>query len=493
MTQPGSLSALVSGLLDRGYEQATAATLHAVASSVQSGRIAQRLAELDAESTRLAAVGQRLQPDNPVLRALTADLDTALRQAGRGVDAGAAAAQSAGVQAAGQVVRALALPGVSDEALRTVGVGWNVPDPEAVNALIGYVNSDGWAEAIARYPDLVLETVQHQALLGMIEGWGAERTAREIRRMAQGVPLAQANNLLRTVQLQSFRDASALHQLANADILTEQIRIAALDDRCCLACIALHGTRLPLGERIVDHHQGRCLVPGQKVTTARGDVPVEQVRVGDWVLTHRGRYRRVVNTFSRWYAGEVIEVGHRVTVTPEHPILTPSGWVEARRLSASDTFFTLDESRRRVSSRRISHPIGASRASRRAARSLRDFTFSSAALPHTDDTMIHRPGYTGYVFDLEVEEDHSFFAEGVAVHNCMAIPVVRGRPRSVTTGADWFAGLDEERRRSIAGDAAFEALASGRADLRDFVQPYQDRVFGEMVREASVKGVLGSS
>jgi len=68
---------------------------------------------------------------------------------------------------------------------------------------------------------------------------------------------------------------------------------------------------------------------------------------------------------------------------------------------------------------------------------------------------------------------------------------VRGRPREVQTGEDWFAGLGEERQRAQMGDSAYELWRGGRLELRDFVQPYTDPVFGEMVREASVKGMLG--
>ena len=330
MTQSGArISTLVGGLLDAGYDRAAGATLRAVASSLDSGIVAQRLAELDAESARLAHAGQRLQPDNPVLRALLADLEPVLRQNAGRITQGASAAQASGVSAAAQLVPQLALDGVPVP----IRAAWNVPDPDAVNALVGYVNAAGWAQDVGRYPVDVLRAVQHQAILGMVEGWGAARTAREIRRIAQGLPVAQANTLMRTTQLQSFRDASAIHQQANADLLTGQIRIAALDDRTCLACIALHGEKLPVGVRVEDHHNGRCT----------------------------------------------------------------------------------------------------------------------------------------------------------------SIAVVRGRARQIPTGEQWFNSLDEARQRRIAGAGAFEALKSGKAALRDFVQPYQDRTFGQMIRQGSLKDVLGDA
>jgi len=334
MTQPtgtNRIGELTRALLDRGYEQATRQTLNAIAGSVGGGLIQQRLAELEAEAARLEAAGQPLRPDNPVLRALVADLDTELGRIAQRVDAAAADVQRRGIDAAARLTRELAIPGVTDEQLRLIGVQWNVPDPEAVNRLVGYVNSSAWQAEMARYPQQVLDTVRNQAIRGIAEGWNPLATARLIRQMAEGVPARQANTLMRTVQLQAYRDAAVIQRVANQDILTEQIRIAALDARTCMACVALHGTRLAIDERINDHHNGRCT----------------------------------------------------------------------------------------------------------------------------------------------------------------SISVVRGRPRDVQTGEEWFSQLPEERQRAQMGDSAFELWKGGRIELRDFVQPYTDPVFGEMVREASLKGILG--
>jgi len=75
-----------------------------------------------------------------------------------------------------------------------------------------------------------------------------------------------------------------------------------------------------------------CLPPGQRVATRRGLVPIQEVRVGDQVLTHRGRYRPVTGVFSRDYEGPVVTLvagGSPVSATPEHPFLCPWGWVAA--------------------------------------------------------------------------------------------------------------------------------------------------------------------
>lgn len=321
---------LVRDLLDRGFDRAAGPVLRAIATSMTSGIIAQRLRELEAEAARLAEEGERLQPDNAVVTALLSDMEPELRRARARVDEGGRAAQIAGIVAAGVLARQLALQGVSDQQLASIGVRWNSPDPEAVAALVNYVSSAAWEAEIRRYPTLILETVRNQTIRGITEGWNPRRTAREIRRVSEGLSVAQAENLTRTAQLVSYRDATAIHQAANAELLQGQIRIATLDDRTCLACIALHGTPMAIGERVDDHHRGRCT----------------------------------------------------------------------------------------------------------------------------------------------------------------SITEVRGRPRSITSGEAWFRSLPQERQRSIAGDGAYELLNSGRAQLRDFVHTYQDPVFGSMIREASLSGVL---
>jgi DNA polymerase-3 subunit alpha len=70
-----------------------------------------------------------------------------------------------------------------------------------------------------------------------------------------------------------------------------------------------------------------CLLAGQEIITADGVKNVEDVRVGDMVLTHNGRFRRVLRTMRRPYEGQAYTVslggryGRTLTLTEEHPIL----------------------------------------------------------------------------------------------------------------------------------------------------------------------------
>ena len=78
--------------------------------------------------------------------------------------------------------------------------------------------------------------------------------------------------------------------------------------------------KIPSGER----HE-LCLPAGEEVFTDKGYVPIEHVRVGKRVLTHRGLYRRVTKVFRRPYDEMLCYIEPwnllPVALTPEHPVL----------------------------------------------------------------------------------------------------------------------------------------------------------------------------
>ncbi len=95
-----------------------------------------------------------------------------------------------------------------------------------------------------------------------------------------------------------------------------------------------------------------CFVAGTLVHTKDGLKPIEQIQVGDWVLSHpenpddgtETAYKRVSKTFRFedkevvrfWWAphsSSSFEETESVYVTPNHPVwLNPNGWVAMGRL-----------------------------------------------------------------------------------------------------------------------------------------------------------------
>lgn len=335
----GSLDELLTQLLDRGYERTAGAVVRSIANATSTGLLDQRMNELLEEAQRLAANNQRMTQDNAYLRALLADLETVMQRNAARIDGIAGDIQAQGIDAARIATRQLALPGVTDAQLRALGIQWQTPDPEAINNLVGLVESSAFDQALADYQADVIDTVRRIAVRGIVNNFNPLRIARELRQTLEGFPASRANTLARTLQLSSYRSAAAIYQNANVDIIEEVVRIAALDDRTCLACIAQSGQVVWSGERnagdpipkIVDHHNGRC-------------------------------------------------------------------------------------------------------------------------------TTIVR---------------------------------VTGRRFAVTNGQEWFNGLPRDRQLQIAGAANLAALEDGAVSLNDFVERYDDPLFGEMIREASLVGILG--
>jgi len=75
------------------------------------------------------------------------------------------------------------------------------------------------------------------------------------------------------------------------------------------------------------HYVEGCFLAGARVRTRHGEKPIEQIQVGDEVLTHKGRYRRVYHTMKRPYRGTIYNIRYfgdsrqTLRVTEEHPLL----------------------------------------------------------------------------------------------------------------------------------------------------------------------------
>jgi formate hydrogenlyase subunit 6/NADH:ubiquinone oxidoreductase subunit I len=72
---------------------------------------------------------------------------------------------------------------------------------------------------------------------------------------------------------------------------------------------------------------GRCVPPSTPIITLGGIKPMSEIRVGDEVLTHTGKFRKVTRLFGRTYAGKLYTfrtLGNfePLTTTEDHPILT---------------------------------------------------------------------------------------------------------------------------------------------------------------------------
>jgi len=99
-------------------------------------------------------------------------------------------------------------------------------------------------------------------------------------------------------------------------------------------------------------HPNCFTFPGMPIYTDSGWRPISTIRVGDSVLTHKGRFRTVnwVLDEPANYVGKVVRFGlsfdgrnHTSSgdMTPEHPVLTTNGWVAAKDINAGDGIIAL--------------------------------------------------------------------------------------------------------------------------------------------------------
>jgi len=84
-----------------------------------------------------------------------------------------------------------------------------------------------------------------------------------------------------------------------------------------------------------------CCLPGTTITTKDGFLPIEDVEVGDEVLTHTGKFRRVLSLSSREIDEEVYTIqnncGENLCVTGDHPIFTKKYSVQTKLVQTKRT------------------------------------------------------------------------------------------------------------------------------------------------------------
>jgi pyruvate formate lyase activating enzyme len=175
-------------------------------------------------------------------------------------------------------------------------------------------------------------------------------------------------------------------------------------------------TALSFGMLGCDYHCGYCFVPGTAIETVAGARAIETlfargesvfetdsdavaVRPGVDVLTHRGRARGVRGVFRHRYKGPLMEIalgsGAQIRTTPDHEFLVTA---RAARGIRAPSFFM---------------PASALTPEFDLLQPSADGGFRRRAIAETRVLE-----YDGPVFNLEVEEDHTYLVDGLAVHNC---------------------------------------------------------------------------
>ena len=288
-----TLREYINATLDKAYNSAARPMLEQIArlAKGQGSAVQAALSELEAEADRLQEASEPMRADNPVLLKVLSVIEAEMVATQSLVSANSPDIEASGQKIApvsvaaklfGAVTLALIAAGINpmtsqkryEDAITSTGMGFVWPD--TLDFATDYTQSPAWITRMegwgTGYADIIGKTIRQ----GLSQGWSPIRTAREARKFAENLPVSAAENITRTLQLTSYREASLRMEVLNGQYIEKKIRVAKLDNRTCLSCIELHGTELAVGERVDDHYRGRCdsiLIPvgGSMPTTMQAD------------------------------------------------------------------------------------------------------------------------------------------------------------------------------------------------------------------------------
>ncbi len=136
-----------------------------------------------------------------------------------------------------------------------------------------------------------------------------------------------------------------------------------------------------------------CLLPETKVLTATGYKEIALIKKEDLVLTHKNNYKKVLNKWKSKRSNYLrIELSNKkiLNITPDHEVKIKD-WIEIGKLKIGNKLDTLYSG----------------------------IKFEILAIEEINEEVD--------VYDIEVEDDHSFIAEGVTVHNCVQCMSLDGK------------------------------------------------------------------
>ena len=174
-----------------------------------------------------------------------------------------------------------------------------------------------------------------------------------------------------------------------------------------------------------------CFIAGTGVVTDNGVKAIEEIKVGDRTLTHNGVYRRVYSAQVRQYAGKLYQVSYvnckqDLNVTEEHPLLVvrrevekpnnknlTATWVKVSNVHIGDYLVMPISSV-------INHKLDIlTEILSGNVKLLRSETLEDYALVAVNSISSIEVDKIN-VYNFSVEEDESYVAGGVLVHNCTA-------------------------------------------------------------------------
>ena len=221
---------------------------------------------------------KKLKPWQVMRLGMMKDLQTQIRGemkqfaaiAATQISQGQAAAVALSQQATEAAMLAGLPPGITPNMLARQGISWSRLPREAFANFVG-ISADGapLGNLLAPLGPQTARAVREGVGEGIALGYSPRKTA-DLVSIKSGMGLTRALAISRTETLRAHREASRLQYAANPDLIKGYRRMAAKDDRTCIACIVLDGNLYGNDQALDAHVNCRCaIVP---VTLTYGDL-----------------------------------------------------------------------------------------------------------------------------------------------------------------------------------------------------------------------------
>lgn len=249
--------------------------------------------------------------------------------------------------------------------------------------------------------DALVPKLSRTLLDGLAAGSHSKTIAKDLAD-AMDWALPRAETVARTeisrAYVEGQLDALEAMGVENLGVMVEWS--TAADSVVCPKCQPLEGVVLKLEEAhgMIPFHPNCFLSPDVLISVENGGVKrIVDVKIGDYVLTHKSRYRRVMELHKR--SNATVNVAKitalvdgkkkRLALTFEHPVSIGGAWVEAECVKRGDFIDRL---------------------------AWVDDHFELTQAEVVDVDVAEKVGARTYNFT--VDGDESYVAEGFIVHNC---------------------------------------------------------------------------
>lgn len=207
---------------------------------------------------------------------------------------------------------------------------------------------------IKNFSDDMKDTLKEELSRGLLNN---ESIPQLLKRVSKTLDISKerAKMIVRTETNRTFNVARQT-AAEKSGLKLKKKWVSALDDRTSKICQHLNGKVININQKF--EYKGEyfdtppahpnCFLKDTLITTKKRKKYIQDIKVGDEVLTHKNRYKEVyhtmVNSSDNYYK---IEVGtgknkRVLRVTGDHPVMTQRGWVLVKNITLDDYLVKLE-------------------------------------------------------------------------------------------------------------------------------------------------------